>query len=150
METFGSGTPSDYYHFSNVQISTGFSTHTFPTDSQYPDPDDHHSRAQLPLSTTISEPSNGNKDIATASQFNGSNQSSGRGRSSVIYIIDEDGVKQKRKAEDFRAEVEERTRTGESCEQIADALVAKGAQVTAKSISRWRILWGFRKRVCFS
>lgn len=71
----------------------------------------------------------------------------GFGRTSAVYQIDGDGTKRRVVAEDFRAEVEERTRNGESCEQIADALIAQGAQVTSKSISRWRILWGFRKRV---
>lgn len=72
----------------------------------------------------------------------------GFGRTSAIYRLDESGKKRRAQAEDFRAEVEERTRNGESCEQIADALIAQGAQVTAKSVGRWRILWGFRKRVC--
>lgn len=71
----------------------------------------------------------------------------GFGRTSAVYRIDGEGVKRRVNAEEFRAEVEERTRNGESCEQIADALIAQGAQVTSKSISRWRILWGFRKRV---
>lgn len=70
----------------------------------------------------------------------------GFGRTSAIYRLDESGKKRRAHAEDFRAEVEERTRNGESCEQIADALIAQGAQVTAKSVGRWRILWGFRKR----
>lgn len=68
-------------------------------------------------------------------------------RTSAVYQIDRDGTKRRVVAEDFRAEVEERTRSGESCEAIADALIAQGVQVTSKSISRWRILWGFRKRV---
>ncbi|KAH8667069.1 hypothetical protein BX600DRAFT_436436 [Xylariales sp. PMI_506] len=70
----------------------------------------------------------------------------GFGRTSSVYLVGQDGVKRRATAEDFRSEVEERTRNGESCEQIADALIAQGAQVTAKSIGRWRIQWGFRKR----
>ncbi|ETS73252.1 hypothetical protein PFICI_14857 [Pestalotiopsis fici W106-1] len=70
----------------------------------------------------------------------------GFGRTSAVYQVDGNGKKRRVNAEDFRAQVEERTRNGESCEQIADALIAQGAQVTSKSVGRWRILWGFRKR----
>ncbi|KAK9426007.1 hypothetical protein SUNI508_12714 [Seiridium unicorne] len=70
----------------------------------------------------------------------------GFGRTSAVYQVDGSGVKRRVNAEDFRAQVEERTRNGESCEQIAEALISQGAQVTSKSVSRWRIQWGFRKR----
>lgn len=146
MEPFGSG-PSDYYNYGNVQIGTGYSTQAFSAESQYPDPVNQHTQAHLQPPASIREPGIGNGNLAAASQSNGGTKSKGPGRTSVIYVVDENGVKQKRKSDDFRAEVEERTRNGESCEQIADALVAKGANVTAKSIGRWRILWGFRKRV---
>ena len=46
----------------------------------------------------------------------------------------------------FRSEIEERTAQGESCEQIASALRAKGVDITNKTISRRRVEWGFRKR----
>ncbi|CAJ2510484.1 Uu.00g132930.m01.CDS01 [Anthostomella pinea] len=47
---------------------------------------------------------------------------------------------------DFRAEIEERTKNGESCDQIAAALIAKGVHTSSKTISRQRILMGLRKR----
>ncbi|KAH8201399.1 hypothetical protein TruAng_004399 [Truncatella angustata] len=87
-----------------------------------------------------------NNNNASNKKSKGGPAPKGFGRTSAVYRIDDMGVKRRVNAEDFRAEVEERTRNGESCEQIADALIAQGAQVTSKSVSRWRILWGFRKR----
>lgn len=49
-------------------------------------------------------------------------------------------------AEQFRSEIEERTAAGETCEQIASALRAKGVDITNKTISRRRVEWGLRKR----
>ena len=49
--------------------------------------------------------------------------------------------------EDLREEIEERTRNGETCKQIAAALAAKGVNVSEKTISRRRVEWGLRKRV---
>jgi DNA-binding CsgD family transcriptional regulator len=50
-------------------------------------------------------------------------------------------------AETHRGEIEERTRAGESCEQIAEALrVNYGVEITYKTISRKRCEWGLRSR----
>lgn len=57
------------------------------------------------------------------------------------------GPKYGSNTEAFRDEIEQRTRDGESCEQIAAALMEKGVQTSAKTIARQRIKWGFRKRV---
>lgn len=48
--------------------------------------------------------------------------------------------------EQHRAEIEARTANGEGCEQIASALRAAGFQTSAKTISRYRVSWGLRKR----
>ncbi|KAK8091764.1 hypothetical protein PG997_002125 [Apiospora hydei] len=68
------------------------------------------------------------------------------GRTNAILVQEANGSKRRTKADEFRLEVEERTRNGESCEQISAALNARGVQVTDKTISRWRITWGLRKR----
>lgn len=49
--------------------------------------------------------------------------------------------------EAFKAEIEARTRRGENCKTIADALVAMGVQTSDRAVSRVRIKWGMRKRV---
>ena len=49
-------------------------------------------------------------------------------------------------AEQHRAEIEERTANGETCEQIAVALRAQGTDITNKTISRRRLEWGMRRR----
>ncbi|KAF2160514.1 hypothetical protein M409DRAFT_29134 [Zasmidium cellare ATCC 36951] len=48
--------------------------------------------------------------------------------------------------EQHRAEIEARTANGDGCEQIAAALRASGFQTSAKTISRYRVSWGLRKR----
>ena len=45
-----------------------------------------------------------------------------------------------------QAEIESRTNAGESCKQIADALQANGHQISDKTVARWRVRWGHRKR----
>ncbi|KAK7937733.1 uncharacterized protein PG986_014601 [Apiospora aurea] len=70
----------------------------------------------------------------------------GPGRTNAILVQEANGSKRRTKADEFRLEVEERTRNGDSCEQISAALNARGVQVTDKTISRWRIAWGLRKR----
>ncbi|KAK1082229.1 hypothetical protein LTR33_004073 [Friedmanniomyces endolithicus] len=45
-----------------------------------------------------------------------------------------------------QAEIESRTNAGESCKQIADALQANGHQISDKTVARWRVQWGHRKR----
>ncbi|KAK8006866.1 60S ribosomal protein [Apiospora arundinis] len=68
-------------------------------------------------------------------------------RPNAFMVEDANGGKRKTMADEFRAEVEDRTRNGESCEQICAALNARSIQVTDKTISRWRITWGLRKSV---
>jgi len=46
----------------------------------------------------------------------------------------------------YRAEIEERTRNGETCKEIADTLVARGVKVSDKTVSRKRLQWGLRQR----
>lgn len=48
--------------------------------------------------------------------------------------------------EPHRADIERRTTEGESCEAIASALRANGVDVSAKTISRYRVGWGIRQR----
>ncbi|EME49362.1 hypothetical protein DOTSEDRAFT_76693 [Dothistroma septosporum NZE10] len=45
-----------------------------------------------------------------------------------------------------RAEIERLTQDGASCEQVAAVLKAAGFTISAKSISRYRVAWGLRKR----
>ncbi|KAH9826884.1 hypothetical protein Tdes44962_MAKER03271 [Teratosphaeria destructans] len=49
-------------------------------------------------------------------------------------------------AEEFRQEIEERTRLGETCAQIADTFKARGIQISDKTISKRRLQWGLRQR----
>ncbi|KAK3675230.1 hypothetical protein LTR78_004739 [Recurvomyces mirabilis] len=46
----------------------------------------------------------------------------------------------------YRAEITARTNAGESCKQIADTLNEAGFNISAKTVSRWRIDWGLRRR----
>lgn len=46
----------------------------------------------------------------------------------------------------FKEDIIERTRNGESCAKIADALMAKGVQTSYRAVNRRRLLWGLRKR----
>lgn len=48
--------------------------------------------------------------------------------------------------EEYRAEIVRRANAGETCEQTADGLTANGFQVSKKTISRYRLQWGLRKR----
>lgn len=47
---------------------------------------------------------------------------------------------------DVFKEIIERTRNGESCAEVADALMAKGVQTSYCAVNRRRLLWGLRKR----
>ena len=50
-------------------------------------------------------------------------------------------------ADVHRAEIEERTRNGESCDDIATALQSQyDVEISSKTISRRRVEWGFRAR----
>lgn len=46
----------------------------------------------------------------------------------------------------FKDEIIERTRGGESLAEIADALMAKGVQTSDRAVGRKRLMWGLRQR----
>lgn len=50
--------------------------------------------------------------------------------------------------EDFREEIEERTRNGQGCKAIAEILIEKGVDTSARAVSGQRMKWGVRQRVC--
>lgn len=50
--------------------------------------------------------------------------------------------------EDFREEIEERTRNGQGCKAIAEILIEKGVDTSARAVSGQRTKWGLRQRVC--
>lgn len=52
----------------------------------------------------------------------------------------------KKDLEPYRDDILQRTAAGESCEQIATALRANGFDVSAKTVSRYRVNWGIRQR----
>lgn len=56
------------------------------------------------------------------------------------------GSSSKHDIEPWREEIERRTKEGESLEQIATALAAKGFHTSSKTIGRYRIQWGVRQR----
>lgn len=49
--------------------------------------------------------------------------------------------------EDFREEIEERTRNGQGCKAIAEILIEKGVDTSARAVSGQRTKWGLRQRV---
>lgn len=49
--------------------------------------------------------------------------------------------------DDFREEIEERTRNGQGCKAIAEILIEKGVDTSARAVSGQRTKWGFRQRV---
>lgn len=49
--------------------------------------------------------------------------------------------------EQFRDEIEERTKDGQGCQAIADILVAKGVDTSSRAVARQRMKWGLRQRV---
>lgn len=49
--------------------------------------------------------------------------------------------------DDFREEIEERTRNGQGCKAIAQILIEKGVETTDKAVATRRIKWGVRQRV---
>lgn len=49
--------------------------------------------------------------------------------------------------EDFKDEIEERTKNGQGCKAIAEALVAKGVDTSSRAVARQRMKWGLRQRV---
>ncbi|KUI61471.1 hypothetical protein VP1G_08645 [Cytospora mali] len=48
--------------------------------------------------------------------------------------------------EDFKEEIEERTKNGQGCKAIAEALVAKGVDTSSRAVARQRMKWGLRQR----
>ncbi|KAG8162301.1 hypothetical protein KVR01_008066 [Diaporthe batatas] len=48
--------------------------------------------------------------------------------------------------EDFRDEIEERTRNGQGSKAIADALIEKGVDTNGKAVSAQRLRWGIRTK----
>ncbi|KAK2596553.1 hypothetical protein N8I77_013438 [Diaporthe amygdali] len=48
--------------------------------------------------------------------------------------------------EDFRQEIEERTKNGQGCKAISDALVEKGVDTSVRAVARQRMKWGLRQR----
>lgn len=49
--------------------------------------------------------------------------------------------------EDFKEEIEERTKNGQGCKAISEALVAKGVDTSSRAVARQRMKWGLRQRV---
>lgn len=49
--------------------------------------------------------------------------------------------------EDFKDEIEERTKNGQGCKAISEALVAKGVDTSSRAVARQRMKWGLRQRV---
>lgn len=49
--------------------------------------------------------------------------------------------------EDFREEIEERTRNGQGGKAIAEALIEKGVDTSGKAVSAQRLRWGIRTKV---
>ncbi|KXT11895.1 hypothetical protein AC579_10487 [Pseudocercospora musae] len=52
----------------------------------------------------------------------------------------------KKNLDQHRPEIEQLTAAGESCENIAALLRAKGIDVSSKTVSRYRVNWGLRQR----
>ncbi|KAK7736184.1 hypothetical protein SLS53_007212 [Cytospora paraplurivora] len=48
--------------------------------------------------------------------------------------------------EDFKDEIEERTKNGQGCKAISEALVAKGVDTSSRAVARQRMKWGLRQR----
>lgn len=49
--------------------------------------------------------------------------------------------------EDFKDEIEDRTKNGQGCKAISEALVAKGVDTSSRAVARQRMKWGLRQRV---
>lgn len=52
--------------------------------------------------------------------------------------------------EDFREEIEERTKNGQGCKAISEILIEKGVDTSVRAVARQRMKWGLRQRVCLS
>lgn len=50
--------------------------------------------------------------------------------------------------EQFKEEITERTKDGQGCKAIAEVLIAKGVDTSARAVARQRMKWGLRQRVC--
>lgn len=131
------GHPGQYHTHPVHQLATSQAFAAQPYHKQFPP---QTASSQAPSSSTY------DSTIPAATETNGATPT-GPGRTNAIIVEEANGKRRRTKADEFRLEVEERTRNGESCEQISAALNARGVQVTDKTISRWRITWGLRKRV---
>lgn len=49
--------------------------------------------------------------------------------------------------DDFREEIEERTRNGQGCKAISEILIDKGVDTSVRAVARQRMKWGLRQRV---
>lgn len=49
--------------------------------------------------------------------------------------------------EQFREEIEQRTKDGQGCKAIAEVLVEKGVDTSSRAVARMRLKWGLRQRV---
>lgn len=47
----------------------------------------------------------------------------------------------------FKDEIEQRTKNGQGCKAIAEAMVAKGVDTSSRAVARQRMKWGLRQRV---
>lgn len=57
-----------------------------------------------------------------------------------------EGGRRKSNLEDFKDQIIERTKHGETCEEIAAALKAQGVQTSDRAVNRRRLIWGLRQR----
>lgn len=49
--------------------------------------------------------------------------------------------------EQFREEIETRTKDGQGCKAIAEILIEKGVDTSSRAVARMRMKWGLRQRV---
>lgn len=47
----------------------------------------------------------------------------------------------------FKDEIEQRTKNGQGCKAIAEAMIAKGVDTSSRAVARQRMKWGLRQRV---
>ncbi|KAG6355152.1 hypothetical protein INS49_004233 [Diaporthe citri] len=48
--------------------------------------------------------------------------------------------------EDFREDIQERTKNGQGCKAISEILIAKGVDTSVRAVARQRMKWGLRQR----
>lgn len=49
--------------------------------------------------------------------------------------------------DDFREEIEQRTKDGQGCKAISEVLIEKGVDTSVRAVARQRMNWGLRQRV---